>query len=409
MNIENIPVADITRHPNNPRREFDEDALEHLAASIEQHGVIQPITVRVLNLGIYQIISGERRWLASMRAGRETIPAIVREVDEATLAEMQMAENVARSRLSPIEEIEGCERLESLGRNVESIGRGIGRPVEWVQERLDLGKLPPVARDAMRDKVLSLGAARTLLLVPGDEREEAAQTLLDLGISATASVAREMIHSRYIEPRERMETWRRIGKKLADEYGAGVAVPLEDPDMAHEIVRPWGEVVPPWVMGNARIGPAAARGEDESVTWGDLARAHNIPLTIVPVGEISRENTVAVVNKKLVLQAEASCRDAGKECTLGVRSAAKPIQETILEEPEEEETEDDDDGEESDYVVTRNREHLGLMDAILEVYQPHVETDDALAFLLDSLPVAGPLGNFRDEIVKLYGIEEQNN
>ena len=123
-----LPLSQIESCRNQPRRSFDPEKLEELAESIRQHGVIQPLTVRKLSSGYYQIIAGERRWRAARMAGLEDIPAVVIEADDRTAMELAMIENLQREDLNPIEEAEGFRSLiENYGMTQEQAASSVGK------------------------------------------------------------------------------------------------------------------------------------------------------------------------------------------------------------------------------------------------------------------------------------------
>ena len=186
--VNNTPVgirlSDIEPNPRQPRRDFDPVALEELAQSIRENGVITPITLRKTG-DTYQIIAGERRWRASRLAGLTEIPAIVLDVDENTAYALALIENLQREDLNPMEEAEGYRRLtQELGLTQEQAAQRVGRSRPAVANALRLLTLPKSVETLLRDKQLSAGHARALLPL---EREEvmlnAAQTILEQQLS----------------------------------------------------------------------------------------------------------------------------------------------------------------------------------------------------------------------------------
>src|SRR3954447_1526347 len=126
--LRELPVELIAPNPHQPRRHFDEEALVALAGSLRERGVLQPVLVRPVRGGTYELIAGERRWRAARLAGLETVPALVRPQDDAASLELALIENMAREDLNPIEEARGCALLvEELGMTREAIGRRLGR------------------------------------------------------------------------------------------------------------------------------------------------------------------------------------------------------------------------------------------------------------------------------------------
>ena len=197
--VENNPVgirlSSIEPNPRQPRQDFDIAALEELAQSIRENGVITPITLRKTG-ETYQIIAGERRWRASRLAGLTEIPAIVLDVDEDTAYALALIENLQREDLNPMEEAEGYRRLtQELGLTQEQAAQRVGRSRPAVANALRLLSLPKPVAALLREKQLSAGHARALLPL---EREEvmlkAAQTILEqqLSVRQTESLVKQL-------------------------------------------------------------------------------------------------------------------------------------------------------------------------------------------------------------------------
>lgn len=163
-NLNEIPVSQIEPNPDQPRREFDETALEELAASIREMGIISPITVRQVNDNHYQIIAGERRWRASQRAGLTTIPAYIRTVEDENVMELALVENIQREDLNAIEIALAYEHLaETTGMTQEKISERVGKSRTAVTNYMRLLKLPAQIQMALKEKHIDMGHARALL------------------------------------------------------------------------------------------------------------------------------------------------------------------------------------------------------------------------------------------------------
>ena len=159
-----IPLGEIERSPFQTRTRFDEVELAELAASIAATGVVQPIVVRPLPHGHFQIIAGERRWLASQKAGKETIPAIVRQVSDEQAMEMTIVENLQRADLNPMEQARAYERLSrEFQLTQEQMAKRTGKDRASVANFLRLLKLPEDVQVKVEEGVLSFGHARALL------------------------------------------------------------------------------------------------------------------------------------------------------------------------------------------------------------------------------------------------------
>jgi ParB family chromosome partitioning protein len=163
--LRELAVEQIAPSPTQPRRRFDEDALQALADSLGERGVLQPVLVRPKPGGTYEIVAGERRWRAAQIAGLETIPALVRERDDAESIELALIENMAREDLSPIEEARACAALvEELELTREEVGRRVGRSRVAVSNLIRLLDLPEEAIELVQAGTLSEGHGRALLL-----------------------------------------------------------------------------------------------------------------------------------------------------------------------------------------------------------------------------------------------------
>jgi ParB family chromosome partitioning protein len=159
-----IPVGEIERSPFQTRTRFDEVQLAELAASIAATGVVQPIVVRPLPHGHYQLIAGERRWLASQRAGKETIPAIIRQVSDEQAMEMTIVENLQRTDLNPMEQARAYDKLSrEFQLTQEQMAKRTGKDRASVANFLRLLKLPEEVQGKVEEGILSFGHARALL------------------------------------------------------------------------------------------------------------------------------------------------------------------------------------------------------------------------------------------------------
>lgn len=169
-NMTEIPVGDIEVNPFQPRQHFDQEALIELADSIKIHGIIQPITVRRLSRGKYQLISGERRFQASKKAGLKTIPAYVRSADDQQMLEMSLIENIQRENLNAIEIALSYQRLlTECNLKQDELGERVGKNRTTVTNYLRLLKLPPDIQIALRDNKLTMGHARAIINIDNPE------------------------------------------------------------------------------------------------------------------------------------------------------------------------------------------------------------------------------------------------
>jgi ParB family chromosome partitioning protein len=183
-----VPIASIEPNPNQPRTVFDEETLAGLAASIAELGVLQPVLVRSLDEGRYQLIAGERRWRAAKRAGLQTIPAIVRAVDDVTSVEQALVENLHRADLNALEEASAYQQLiEDFGLTHDDLATRVGKSRAAITNTLRLFQLPPTIQRLVGEGQLSAGHARALLGSPDRAFQESlAKRVVAEGLSVRA-------------------------------------------------------------------------------------------------------------------------------------------------------------------------------------------------------------------------------
>jgi ParB family chromosome partitioning protein len=195
--LRDLPIELIVANPTQPRRRFDEDALQALADSLSERGVLQPVLVRPKAGGTYEIVAGERRWRAAQIAGMETVPALIRARGDAEAIELALIENMAREDLSPIEEARACAALvEELGLTREEVGRRVGRSRVAVSNLVRLLDLPDEVIELLQDGTLSEGHGRALLLAEDHgARTTLARTAAQEGWSVRVAEARARAHN----------------------------------------------------------------------------------------------------------------------------------------------------------------------------------------------------------------------
>jgi ParB family chromosome partitioning protein len=230
-----VPVELVAPNPRQPRRSFDEDALVALAESLKDRGVLQPVLVRPVAGGTYELIAGERRWRAARLAGLETVPAVVRPDDDAASLELALIENMAREDLNPVEEARACAALvEELGLTREEVGRRVGRSRVAVSNLLRLLDLPDDVLALLEDGSLSEGHGRALLMARDhDDRRRLARSAVAEGWSVRETEARARAESDgVITPRvtrrtphpDQVEGAERLGEAFSRALGAEVRV-----------------------------------------------------------------------------------------------------------------------------------------------------------------------------------------
>ena len=185
-----LPISQIEPYGNQPRKYFDEAALHDLADSIREHGILQPLTVRKLSSGYYQIIAGERRWRAARIAGLQQVPAIVIEADDRKMTELALIENLQREDLNPIEEAEGYKSLmENYQMTQEEAAARVGKSRSAVANSLRLLGLCADVRKLLESGKLSGGHARALLPLKADAQKQAAAAVIEHGLSVRQTEA----------------------------------------------------------------------------------------------------------------------------------------------------------------------------------------------------------------------------
>lgn len=179
-----LRLSDIVPNRDQPRKQFDEEALAELADSIAQHGVLQPLLVRPMTDGTYCLVAGERRWRAARLAGLSEVPVVIREMDDREMAELALIENLQREDLNPMEEARGYQTLmDSYGLTQEEAARVVNKSRPAVANALRLLRLPPAVGDMVAEGRLSAGHARTLLAFPPERQQEAAKLAVEGGLS----------------------------------------------------------------------------------------------------------------------------------------------------------------------------------------------------------------------------------
>ena len=183
--VSTVPLHKVEPNPLQPRREFDPEALQALADSITAHGMIQPLTVRELPGGYYQIIAGERRWRAARQAGLQEVPVLIVEADDRKVMELALVENLQREDLNPMEEAQGYRSLmEDYGLTQAETAERVGKSRPAVANALRLLSLSDELAELVRNGTLSPGHARALLGVKSEKlRKQAAQRIIALQLS----------------------------------------------------------------------------------------------------------------------------------------------------------------------------------------------------------------------------------
>lgn len=223
-----LPIGSLQPGKYQPRTRMDPGSLEDLAASIKAQGLIQPISVRPVDNGRYEIIAGERRWRASQIAGLTEVPVLVREIpDDAALA-MSLIENIQREDLNPLEEAAGLQRLiDEFGMTHQQAADAVGRSRSAASNLLRLLQLAKPAQDLLMAGDIEMGHARAILAAPKNEQGRLAAEVADKGYSVRETerrVARELNPPAHKAMQEKSRDLVRLEEELADAIGAVVSV-----------------------------------------------------------------------------------------------------------------------------------------------------------------------------------------
>lgn len=225
-----LPISQVESCSSQPRKNFDESALADLSDSIRRHGIIQPLTVRKLSSGYYQIIAGERRWRAARMAGLTEVPVVVIEADDRKAAELAMIENLQREDLNPMEEAAGFQSLiQSYHMTQEEAAEAVGKSRSAVANALRLLSLCPAVGKLVEEGALSAGHARALLTLSPTLQETAAKAILSGGLSVrqTEALAKKLASEKPEAPKSqpnRVDYAAEAQKDLSSHLGRGVKI-----------------------------------------------------------------------------------------------------------------------------------------------------------------------------------------
>ena len=226
-----VPIYKVEPNPDQPRRDFDEEELQALADSIAVHGVIQPLTVRELSGGYYQIIAGERRWRAARMASLSEVPVVIMEADDRKVMELALIENLQRQDLNPMEEALGYQSLmEEYGLTQEEAAKRVGKSRPAVANALRLLGLADSVKEMVRRGELTAGHARAVLSLKSEKKQqEAAQKIYALGLSVRQAelICKNMTKEPEKEEKEevfRVDYVAECEKQLSRQLGRGVKI-----------------------------------------------------------------------------------------------------------------------------------------------------------------------------------------
>jgi ParB family transcriptional regulator, chromosome partitioning protein len=267
--LRELPIELISPNPKQPRRDFDQEALDGLASSLGEQGVLQPILVRPRAGGGFELVAGERRWRAARIAGLQTIPALVRERADAASLEVALIENMAREDLSPIEEARACAALvEELGLTRKEVGRRVGRSRVAVSNLVRLLDLPDEVVDLLQQGTLSEGHGRALLLAEDHSaRRRLARSAVEQGWSV-----------RVVEEQARISNG---GGAEADATARRGRTPAVHPDQAQaasDIAAALGAAL----GANVRVKPARDGGYRAEISFASPEEAIELARRVRP-------------------------------------------------------------------------------------------------------------------------------
>ena len=225
-----LPIYKVEPNRSQPRQDFDEEELQALADSIEEHGIIQPLTVRQLDSGYYQIIAGERRWRAARLANLSEVPGVVIEADDRKAMELALIENLQRQDLNAVEEALGYQSLmEDYGLTQDEAAKRVGKSRPAVANSLRLLGLCPEVLEKLRKGELTAGHARAILMLKSPKKQqEAAQKIIALGLSVRQAelICKNMCKAPKEEPLQplKIDYVAECEKQLSKHLGRGVKI-----------------------------------------------------------------------------------------------------------------------------------------------------------------------------------------
>ena len=237
--LSELPVETLYRSAHQPRRRINEEGIEELAASIEAQGLLEPIIVRPRTGGGYEIVAGERRWRAAQRAGLDTVPALVRELDDRQAIAIALIENIQRENLNPLEEATALKRLlAEYDMTHEQIADAVGRSRTAVSNLLRLLNLAPGVREMIDSGELEMGHARALLALPIDEQAAVGRdvTKRSLSVRQTEALVKRLLSGAPPEPAPDPDT-RRLERSASEHLGAPVSITSNSKGNGRVVIR----------------------------------------------------------------------------------------------------------------------------------------------------------------------------
>lgn len=241
--LQQLPLEQLQRGRYQPRRDMNPVALQELADSIKAQGVMQPIVVRTLNdSGRFEIVAGERRWRAAQMAGLDTIPAIVREINDDTAMAMALIENIQREDLNPMEQATAMHRfVEEFELTHQQIAEAVGKARATVSNLLRLMALPREVKTLLEHGDLEMGHARALLSLPEQQQTESARLIVDKGLSVrqTEALVRSLLAAKDKPQDDKRPdpNVAQLQQSLADKLGAAVQIDYNKKGQGKLVIR----------------------------------------------------------------------------------------------------------------------------------------------------------------------------
>lgn len=228
--LKEIQLTDIDTNPGQPRMLVDETRLEELVESIREHGVIQPVVVRPLDQGRYQLIAGERRWRACLQLGLEKIPAMVREASDLEASAVALIENIQRENLNPLEEARAYQQLiDQYGLTQDEVSRRVGKSRPFIANMVRLLNLPEEIMDMVNEGLITAGHARALLALPDEEfRRKVAFRVIkkNMTVRQTEEYVQEVLEgtANKTAPRKRPDWCKKVKEQFQSFFGTRVRI-----------------------------------------------------------------------------------------------------------------------------------------------------------------------------------------
>ena len=241
--FDEIQINKIEINKDQPRKSFNEEKIKELSLSIKQHGIIQPITVRRIDNDKFQLISGERRFRASKLIGNKTIPAFIRDTDDKNLLELALIENIQRENLNSIEIAISYKKLiDELKINQEKLGARVGKDRTTINNYLRLLKLPPTIQKGLKDNMIQMGHARSLIAIETSELQLKIYQLIlvnKLSVRKTEELVRNLNKQKRSIPKEKSRTnnLEKIESKLSSYFGTKITT--QGDDKSGKIIIPY--------------------------------------------------------------------------------------------------------------------------------------------------------------------------